>query len=42
MKSIKNKLYVLNDNVIVYPGHMGITTIAREKKGNPFTNGFMF
>ena len=34
--SIQNKLYVLNDNIIVYPGHGPITTIGEEKRGNPF------
>ncbi len=34
--SVKNKLYVLDDDVIVYPGHMGRTTIGREKQSNPF------
>ncbi|MBQ2747530.1 MAG: MBL fold metallo-hydrolase [Firmicutes bacterium] len=35
-KSIQNKLYVLHDDTIVYPGHMGTTTIGAEKRGNPF------
>lgn len=35
-KSIQNKLYVLPDDTIVYPGHMGTTTIGAEKRGNPF------
>jgi len=34
--SVKNKLYVLDDDVVVYPGHMGRTTIGREKQSNPF------
>jgi len=34
--SVKSKLYVLDDDVIVYPGHMGRTTIGREKQSNPF------
>ncbi|MDD5312559.1 MAG: MBL fold metallo-hydrolase [Dehalococcoidia bacterium] len=33
---IKNKLYVLPDNTVVYPGHGPETTIGREKRGNPF------
>lgn len=34
--SVKDKLYVLDDDVVVYPGHMGRTTIGREKQSNPF------
>jgi len=35
-QSIKQKLYTLNDNVRVLPGHGFETTIAYEKKNNPF------
>jgi len=34
--SIHNKLFVLPDDVTVYPGHMGTTTIGQEKRHNPF------
>jgi hydroxyacylglutathione hydrolase len=34
--SIQRKLYTLNDDVAVYPGHMGTTSIGREKRTNPF------
>jgi hydroxyacylglutathione hydrolase len=34
--SIQNKLFALADDVRVYPGHMGSTTIGREKRENPF------
>lgn len=34
--SIRNKLFKLNDNVIVYPGHGDKTTIGYEKKYNPY------
>lgn len=34
--SIKNKLYTLPDNTLVYPGHGPETTIGDEKRGNPF------
>lgn len=34
--SIKQKLFLLPDNVIVYSGHGEQTTIGREKKYNPF------
>jgi len=35
-RSIQQKLFVLGDEVVVYPGHMGKTTIGMEKKYNPF------
>ncbi|MBL4931124.1 MBL fold metallo-hydrolase [Clostridium paridis] len=34
--SIRTKLFVLNDNTIVYPGHGPKTSIMTEKRGNPF------
>lgn len=36
LNSIKQKLFVLPDEVIVYPGHGQQTTIANEKRYNPF------
>ncbi len=36
MSSIVDKLMVLDDDVQVLPGHMGLTTIGRERKTNPF------
>jgi glyoxylase-like metal-dependent hydrolase (beta-lactamase superfamily II) len=35
-KSIREKLYVLPDEVKVYPGHGPFTTIGFEKRNNPF------
>lgn len=35
-RSIREKLYVLPDSVIVLPGHGPDTTIGEEKQGNPF------
>jgi hydroxyacylglutathione hydrolase len=35
-RSIKEKLMVLNDDVIVYPGHGISTTIGFERKNNPW------
>lgn len=36
--SILNKLYKLDDSIIVYPGHGGESTIGYEKKHNSFFN----
>jgi len=36
LDSIREKLLVLPDEVIVYPGHGGITTIGAERDHNPF------
>lgn len=36
VRSIKEKLLPLPDDVKVYPGHMGTTTIGMERMGNPF------
>ncbi len=34
--SIKEKLFTLDENITVYPGHGDKTTIAHEKKFNPY------
>ncbi len=36
LNSIKNKLLILDDDVIVYPGHDMSTTIGHEKVNNPY------
>lgn len=36
VRSIKEKLLVLPDDTVVYPGHGGSTTIGHEKEYNPF------
>jgi hydroxyacylglutathione hydrolase len=36
MQSIREKLMVLPDETIVYPGHGPSTTIGDERRGNPF------
>jgi glyoxylase-like metal-dependent hydrolase (beta-lactamase superfamily II) len=38
-ESVKNELYKLPGNTKVYPGHGPSTTIAHEKKNNPFVKG---
>ena len=36
INGIKDKLFTLPDETVVYPGHAESTSIAREKKYNPF------
>ncbi|MCI8609111.1 MAG: MBL fold metallo-hydrolase [Firmicutes bacterium] len=36
INSIKDALFTLPDDTVVLPGHMDITTIGDEKRGNPF------
>ena len=36
IKSIKNELFLLDDDVVIYPGHGPITNIKDEKHLNPF------
>lgn len=36
--SIRKKLYTLDDNLVVFPGHGIPTTIVEEKHENPFVN----
>ncbi|MFQ3550090.1 MAG: MBL fold metallo-hydrolase [Armatimonadota bacterium] len=38
INSIKNNLYSLSDDTILYPGHGPKTTIGYEKKYNPYLN----
>lgn len=38
IESIKNKLFSLEDDIVVFPGHGDKTTIAYEKKNNPYVN----
>ncbi|MCL4135084.1 UNVERIFIED_CONTAM: hypothetical protein GTU68_047023 [Idotea baltica] len=37
--SIREKFFVLDDDILVYPGHGPSTTIGHEKVNNPFLNG---
>jgi glyoxylase-like metal-dependent hydrolase (beta-lactamase superfamily II) len=36
MRSIKEKLFTLEDDCIIYPGHGPSSTIGKEKNNNPF------
>jgi glyoxylase-like metal-dependent hydrolase (beta-lactamase superfamily II) len=38
LASIRDRLFTLPDETIVYPGHGPATTIGREKKSNPFVS----
>ena len=40
INSIKEKLFVLPDDTVVYPGHNDYTTIGHEKKYNEYVGGF--
>lgn len=44
MKSIKDKIMnnpVITDEFKIYPGHMGTTTVARERSSNPYRDDFL-
>ncbi len=36
IKSIHEKVFSLEDETVVYPGHGGTTTVGKEKESNPF------
>jgi len=36
LSGIREKLFMLDDDTVVYPGHMEPTTLGHEKKYNPF------
>ncbi len=38
INSVKEKLFTLDDNTELFPGHGGSTTMKHEKKFNPFLN----
>lgn len=40
VKNIREKLLVLPEETVVYPGHNEQTTIGREKNGNPFLSDY--
>lgn len=40
MNSIRDKLLVLPDETVIYPGHGASSTIGREKASNPFLSSY--
>ena len=36
IRNVKEKIFTLGDDVIIYPGHGPKTTVGREKQTNPF------
>ncbi len=42
ISSVREKLFPLGDDVVVYPGHGPETTIGQEKRTNPFFTGHGF
>lgn len=38
IKSIKEKIFKYDDDIVIYPGHNSPSTIRSEKLGNPFVN----
>jgi hypothetical protein len=33
---VRTKVFALGDDAVVYPGHGPATTVARERRSNPF------
>lgn len=40
INSVRENVFTLPDNTVLYPGHMQATTVADEKTHNPFFGGF--
>jgi hydroxyacylglutathione hydrolase len=36
LRNVREKIFVLGDDVVIYPGHGPKTTVARERRTNPF------
>lgn len=41
MRGIREKLFRLPDDTVIYPGHGPVTTIGHEKRTNPFVGSFL-
>ena len=39
LEGVRNKIFTLGDDVVVYPGHGPQTTVGQEKQYNPFFSG---
>lgn len=39
IRSVREKIFTLDDATKIYPGHMGTTTVGYERKTNPFLLG---
>lgn len=39
-ETLREKIVTLSDDIEVYPGHGGMTSMADEKRWNPYLNGF--
>jgi len=36
LRNVREKIFILGDDVVIYPGHGPKTTVGREKRTNPF------
>ena len=39
LESVRTRLYVLEPETVVYPGHGPLTHVEEEKRENPFVQG---
>lgn len=39
LRSVREKIFVLPDDTVIFPGHGPSTTVGREKRSNPFFTG---
>lgn len=39
LESVREKIFVLPDDTVIFPGHGPSTTVGREKRSNPFFTG---
>jgi glyoxylase-like metal-dependent hydrolase (beta-lactamase superfamily II) len=36
LRNVREKIFILGDDVVIYPGHGPKTMVGREKRTNPF------